>query len=315
MKSVKVRVPATTANCGPGFDAIGIALNFYNEMELTLLPEEGLEVLVEGVGAGLLPADESNVIVKTIRTFFDRLEREFHSSLDHFKGMRIKMNNQIPLSRGLGSSAAAIAAALTAANEISGAKFSKEDIFVMATAIEGHPDNVAPAIFGGVTLSVASETSKTTDDEPQVHCLKFLPEAKFSLVAVIPEFELPTNLSRQALPEVVPFADAVFNISRVALLTGALLQGRLDYLKYALEDKIHQPYRQKLITGMSDVLSAAKDKGALGAVISGSGPCLIAFAENNEDAIGQAMVSAFEKHNVKAEYLKLTIDEEGAKVV
>lgn len=318
IKSVRVRVPGSTANCGPGFDSIGIALSVYNEMELTLLPEKGLEVIIKGAGEGLLPTGEENIVIKAIRLIFERLEKDWQFSLkSRFQGMRIRMNNHIPLSRGLGSSAAAIVAALLAANEVTGSKFSKNDIFTMATAIEGHPDNVAPAIFGGITLSISEGQylSKAKNNQSHVHCLKFLPAVKFSLVAAIPEFELSTKLARQVLPQSVPLSDAIFNISRTALLVGALCQGELDYLKYALQDKIHQPYREKLIIGMSEVLAAATEAGALGAVLSGSGPCLIAFAENNEDNIGRAMVKAFEKHNVKAGYLILAIDNEGAQVV
>ncbi|MDR1702998.1 MAG: homoserine kinase [Sporomusaceae bacterium] len=311
MKSVKVRVPGTTANCGPGFDTIGIALSVYNELELSLLPEKGLEIIIAGTGAAVLPRDEKNIVLEAIGLLFDRLAKEFHySPRADLPGLRLKMDNQIPLARGLGSSAAAIVAALVAANAISGAKFSQEDILAMATQMEGHPDNVAPAIYGGVTLSITAETSGE-----RVRCLKFLPAAKFSLVVAVPEFELATKLSREALPNVVPLRDAVFNISRAALLTGALALGKLEYLKEALDDKLHQPYRQKLITGMSDVFKAATDNGALGAVLSGSGPCLIAFTESNEDAIGSAMVDAFGKHNVQAKYLNLAIDAQGAQVI
>lgn len=304
--SVKVRVPGTTANCGPGFDAVGIACTIYNELELILSDEGSLVIEIEGEGKGIIPTDNENVVYQVIESVLAKVGKKY-------QGIHIKMNNQIPLSRGLGSSAAAIVAGLFAANEATGNILSKDDLLDMATAIEGHPDNVAPAIFGGITTSVM--------EDEQAHYLRFLPPAKLSMVLAIPDFNLSTHAARQVLPQTVPFKDAVFNISRTALVIGALCQGEFQHLRYALGDKIHQPYREHLIPGMGQVFDAALGKGALGVALSGAGPCLIAFAQDPCDEsdrckeIGLAMVEAFTNNEIAAKYLVLDIDTEGAKVI
>lgn len=298
--TINIRVPGTTANCGPGFDTVGIACTIYNDLELTLCDEEGISLEVIGEGAGFIPSNESNVVVKAIRMILSKTGYKA-------KGIKLKMINNIPLARGLGSSAAAIVGGLVGANEITGKHFTKEDILNMATAIEGHPDNVAPAIFGGITVSIM--------DSGSAKYLRFLPQKNFLMVAVIPEFNLSTRAARKVLPDTVPYADAVFNVSRSALLIGALCTGEMQLLSYALEDRLHQPYREKLIPGMSQVLSAARQAGALGAVLSGAGPCLLAFSNNNPDEIGQAMVKAFNIHKVNARYQILQIDQQGAIII
>lgn len=298
--TVKVRVPGTTANCGPGFDAVGIACTLYNDLELTLNDQGGISLAVTGEGAGAIPADGSNVAVKAIQMVLARTGCQRN-------GIHLKMVNNIPLARGLGSSAAAIVGGLVAANELTGNTLTKEDILNMATAIEGHPDNVAPAIFGGITVSIM--------DSGNAKYLRLLPPKAFSMVAVIPEFNLSTKAARKVLPDSVPFADAVFNVSRAALLIGALCTGELKLLIHALEDRLHQPYREQLIPGMAQVLAAARQTGALGAALSGAGPCLLAFATDNADEVGKAMVKAFNIHKVPARYQVLSIDEQGAVII
>ena len=298
--AVKVRVPGTTANCGPGFDAVGIACTIYNELELILSEQGSLVIEIEGEGQGIIPADENNIVCQVIKTILEKVGATY-------QGIHIKMVNQIPLSRGLGSSAAAIVAGLFAANIATGNTLSKDDILDMATVIEGHPDNVAPAIFGGITTSIIQGD--------QARYLRFVPPEKLSMVVAIPNFNLSTHAARNVLPQTIPFQDAVFNISRTALVIGALCQGEFHHLRYALEDKIHQPYRKHLIPGMQQVFDAALKNGALGAAISGAGPCLIAFAQENCDQIGVGMVQAFASNHIAASYLVLDIDTEGVKVI
>lgn len=298
--TVKVRVPGTTANCGPGFDAVGIACTIYNELELTLSRKGSLVIEIQGEGTEMIPTDEKNIVWQVIQIVLKKVGKEY-------QGIHIKMVNQIPLSRGLGSSAAAIVAGLVAANVATGTTLNNDELLDMATAIEGHPDNVAPALFGGITTSVMKGA--------QVHYLRFLPPAKLSMVVAIPDFNLSTHEARQVLPQSVPFADAVFNISRTALVIGALCQGEFHHLRYALEDKIHQPYRKHLIPGMQQVFDTAIEKGALGVAISGAGPCLIAFTQDHCDEIGAGMVQAFASNHIKASYLVLAIDAEGAKII
>ena len=298
--TVKVRVPGTTANCGPGFDAVGIACTVYNELELSLCEKGTIRIEIVGEGKDSIPNGKDNIICQAVQTVLDRVGKSY-------EGIYLKLYNNIPLARGLGSSAAAIVAGLFAANAATGNILTKEEIFHMATEIEGHPDNVAPAIFGGITISVMQ------DNQPSY--LRFMPEKSLNMVVAIPEFNLSTHKARQVLPTSIDIKDAVFNISRVALLIGALCKGEFHHLRHALEDKIHQPYRQHLIPGMQQVFNAAIAKGAYGAAISGAGPCLIAFSEANCDDIGIAMVEAFANNKINANYVVLNIDPDGAKVI
>ncbi|WP_314762354.1 homoserine kinase [uncultured Selenomonas sp.] len=301
-RTIRVRVPGTSANCGPGFDAIGVACTIYNDLELTLKGEEGLIIEIEGEGAANIPADERNIVLRAIRTILKRAHRE-----DEVKGFHIRMTNHIPLSRGLGSSAAAIVAGLKAANALLGNRFSRRELLQMATNIEGHPDNVAPAIFGGFTISVVTRG--------RVECFSLMPRMPLKLVVAVPEFPLSTRLARSVLPEQVKMKDAVFNLSRAALLVAALTKGQPRFLRNAFADALHQPYREKLIPGMKDVFRAACRTGALGASLSGAGPCLIAYTLENEEAVGQAMVEAFKEHEIKAHALQLSLDAHGARIL
>lgn len=299
MTTVKVRVPGTTANCGPGFDTLGIACSIYNELTLTLQAQGGLTIEISGEGRGQIPADESNIAYQAAEAVLRRVGA-------HYDGIAIAMHNNIPLARGLGSSAAAIVAGLAAANAATGGTLSREELLAMATAMEGHPDNVAPALLGGITVSMMC------DDVPK--SLRFETATPLKLVVAVPQFGLATKVAREALPETVPFGDAVFNVSRTALLTAALCRGEPEFLKYAFADRLHQPYRQKLVPGLAEVLAAAVEAGAVGSALSGAGPCVVAFALTGETAIGRAMTAAFNQSGVQAEYLVLDIDSHGAKV-
>jgi len=300
--AAKVRVPGTTANCGPGFDALGMACTVYNELELVLSEQGNLEIEVEGEGRQIIPRDERNIAFQAVGRVLERV------GLRHkFQGVRISMRNNIPLARGLGSSAAAIVAGLVAANAATGNQLEAGEVLNLAAELEGHPDNVAPALLGGITVSVMSGGRAQT--------LRFQPPDGLALVVAVPEFVLPTKTARQALPQSVPFQDAVFNVSRTGLLVGALCTGQLDYLRLALEDRLHQPYRQRLIPGMRDVFAAALEDGALGVAISGAGPSLVAFSSGKAEAIGTAMVEAFQRHKIKASYTVLNVDKEGARLM
>lgn len=299
-RTVAVRVPGTTANCGPGFDALGMACTIYNDLELTLYKDPRLCIEVEGEGVEAIPSDARNIAWKAAQLLLRRADAPF-------RGARMRMLNRIPLARGLGSSAAAIVAGLVAANAAIGAPFDRRALLQMATELEGHPDNVAPALYGGVTASVMADGRAET--------LSFLPARPLRLIVAVPDFNLSTKRARQALPEHVSLADAVFNVSRAAQLVAALCKGELRYLAHALEDRLHQPYRLPLVPGMQDVLAAARRAGAFGAALSGAGPCLIAFAEADAEEIGAAMVAAFVPHGVKARSLVLDIDEKGAEII
>ena len=301
-KSIKIRVPGTSANCGPGFDCLGVSCTIYNELELTLLQENNLEIYVEGEGAENIPTDERNLAWRSIQVFLRRVKAE-----EDFRGAIIRMKNGVPLSRGLGSSAAAIVGALKAANVILGNPFDRRGLLQIATDIEGHPDNVAPAIYGGFTVSLLHEGIPES--------FSFLPRVSVKLVVAVPDFHLSTKDARNALPAEVPMKDAVFNVGRASLLVGALMKGNLPFLRYAFDDALHQPYRAKLIPGMYDVFEAARNEGAIGAAMSGAGPCIIAYTTNHAAAVGDAMVEAFRRHEVNARALVLDIDKRGAHIV
>lgn len=298
-KSVTVRVPGTTANCGPGFDSLGIACSIYNELTMELTENEFLEISVEGAGAEDISDGPDNIVWTSVKLFLERAGLK-----ERYRGARMHMVNQVPLSRGLGSSATAIVTGIYAANAFCGSPMSKHDMLQLATEMEGHPDNVAPALYGGFTISTMKDGRADT--------MSFMPKLDLKLIVAVPDFYLSTSKARAVLPEKITRAEAIYNISRAAMLAASLARGDREYLASAIDDAIHQPYRAQLIPGMYDVFEAARNAGAFGAALSGAGPCVIAFAENGTEAIGMAMKEEFAKHNVKAEILQLSIDKQGA---
>ena len=301
----RVRVPGTSANCGPGFDCLGLAATIYNYLDLTLIRSGKVIVESTGEDAENIPRGRRNLTWQAVSRLLKEVGRA-----DEFKGAIIRMKNNVPISRGLGSSSTAIVAGLVAANEIVGAPLNRQDLLRLATELEGHPDNVAPALFGGFTVSVM--------DKGEVQTFSFQPRVKLKLIVAVPDFELSTRLARKVLPRNVSMKDAIFNISRASMLIAALVEGREDLLPLAFDDALHQPYRKKLVPGMSEVFEAAKSAGALGAAISGAGSCLIAFTtvrSRLEDKIAAAMVEAFKAADVKAKALILDVDRRGAQVL
>lgn len=301
-KSVTVRVPGTTANCGPGFDCMGIACTIYNELTLTLLKEPVLDIQVTGEGAEHIPTDDRNIVWRSIQQLLIK------AGVDRtYLGARIRMDNQVPLSRGLGSSATAIVAGIKAANVFLGNVFSRRQLLQIATDIEGHPDNVAPAIFGGFTVSAIRNG--------RAECFSLIPRIPLKLVVAVPDFFLSTKAARQVLPKEIPMKDAIYNIGRAGMLVAALCKGNKEFLRTAIDDALHQPYRAKLIPGMYDVFKAARQAGAYGAAMSGAGPCIIAFAVEEPERVGKAMQDEFARHGVTAKILQLEIAEKGAYAV
>jgi homoserine kinase len=281
---------------------VGLACTLYNSFTLSFADRPQIALDVTGEGAGLLKPQEGNFAVRAIR----RLQAEVGAAPD---GLAIKMQNAIPLSRGLGSSAAAIVAALASANYLLGEPLDKESLFTLATELEGHPDNVAPALYGGVTVSFLS------DKKP--FCFRIRPPAGLRLVAAVPDFPLPTKTARKALPARVAHRDAVFNLSRAALLAASMCGEDFSLLGYALEDKLHQPYRSKFIPGMADVFARARQAGAFGCFISGSGPTLMAFVPDTADAalIGEQMCAGFAAAGRRAVSHVLSLTGEGVRLV
>lgn len=300
---VTVRVPATSANCGPGFDCLGLACTLYNEFTYERLPlEQGVQVVSEGQGSGQLPEGRSNLAAQSFFALWEKLKQPK-------TGLKITSRIRVPVSRGLGSSSTAIVAGLTAANALAGNPLTKADLVTEATKIEGHPDNVAPAILGGITVNVM--------EGGRVESLKIALARPLKLVVLVPDMPLPTSKARAALPRTVPHKDAVYNASRAALLVGSLMSGDYEFLTTALEDRLHQPYRLPLIPGAKEALEAARKAGAYNGIISGAGSTLMAYVPEDGDPmkVGKAMEEPFKKRNIGTTIHLLDIDSEGAKVM
>lgn len=296
MNSVKVRVPASTANLGPGFDSLGMALGLYNEVELALAEET--TVAIEGEGSDTLKRDASHLVLRSAA----QLAAEAGKSVS---GWNLTQMNHIPLARGMGSSSAAIVAGVVAANELLHAGCSSEALLDLAARIEGHPDNVAPALYGGLTVCCAND---------ELSCLP-LPAPDLRVILAIPDFELSTEAARKVMPQTIPHSDGVFNATHVAMVVASLTSGRYDLLGCAMHDKLHQPYRAHLVPGFQEVIDAACAAGAYAACLSGSGPTMAAFAGCNEQEIAAAMCQAFLEAGVQCKTLVVPVDAEGATVL
>jgi homoserine kinase len=296
MKKIVVKVPATSANLGAGFDTLGIALNLYNEFII----EESDSIEIETYPKiKEFENPEKNLFVRVLKETCEYLGNEFH-------GVKVKQVINIPVARGLGSSATAIVAAIVAGFTANKKNLTDEDFFKIAYKFEPHPDNLLPAWKGGL-ITACIDSGITYYNQ-----IDFPEEIK--AVVVVPDFELSTEEARKVLPENIPLKDGIFNVQRISLFISALCNRKYDLLKVAMDDKFHQPYRKKLIAGFDDVLNAALKSGALGASLSGAGSTIIALALNNFDEIGKSMIEAFKRNNINADYKVLSVDKEGTKV-
>ncbi|WP_188700798.1 homoserine kinase [Microbacterium nanhaiense] len=264
MRTVEVRVPATSANLGPGFDTLGLALSIYDELTVSALDGHEIDIAVEGTGAAEIPTDASNLILRTIRYAYEAVGRQA-------PGIRIRARNGIPHGRGLGSSGSAVVAGLLAAKGLLDgvATFSDADLLRLATEIEGHPDNVAPALFGGLTIA-------WTDDEMPRH-KKLLVHRGVSPLVFVPDRTMSTSTARSVLDPAVSREDAVFNVSRSALLIAALTQSP-DLLMAATEDRLHQNSRAAAMPETDSLVRALRAAG-FAAVVSGAGPSVLVLAD------------------------------------
>ncbi|HUW22724.1 MAG TPA: homoserine kinase [bacterium] len=313
MKRVKVRVPATTANLGPGFDVLALALRLYNTVEMEVgsgKSEKKLQIDIVGEGEDNLPRDRRNIVYRAAKLVFDR----FHFAP---RTLHIKLVNRIPLASGLGSSAAARIGGLASANRLCGGRLSREELLNLAAEIEGHADNVSAAMVGGLTVSCIS--SPKGRKGKKIEIVKLDPPGNLSCVVCIPNFQIMTSRARKILPRTVKFEQAVFTSSRVAMLLAALIRKRYELLGMAMEDRLHQPYRRRLVKGMEVVFEEALRAGALGVSLSGAGPSILAFTASSPpscaEKVGKAMRKAFAKHKVESRYLVLGIDKQGTKIV
>jgi len=304
-----VKVPATSANLGPGFDALGLALDLWNETEFCLAGSFSLHI--EGEGSNRLAINEKNLIVLSARKLYESVNKRMPA-------LNIRCINHIPLSSGLGSSAAAILTGLLGANALLGSPVFNEEILNLAVEIEGHPDNVAPALLGGLVASTMEEgkviAHRLTVGSESMSSQGDHAGSPLHLTVVLPEFNLSTRQARAVLPDQVPMKDAVQNISRAVLLTEAFRTGNLALLGRAMSDRLHQPYRVPLIPGAQEAMDAAKQAGAAAVALSGAGPSLIAFSANRNASIGAAMTRVFESVGLMTRIFELEVTQKGAQI-
>ncbi len=280
---IKVTVPASTANIGPGFDTLGLALNMYNVYEFEEI-SEGLTI--EGCPDKF--KNEDNLVYKSFQRAAEIIGR-------NVKGLKISMHTDIPVSRGLGSSSACIVGGVFGANALLNGNLSKHELFKIAVDIEGHPDNIAPAVYGGLTASIVE------GGEP--YCVNYNISEKLEFCALIPDFETSTSEARKLLPDEVSFRDAVFNVSRIAVLLKALEEGKSEVINAALQDRLHQKYRKTLIYECDEVQKICEENGTTAFFISGSGPTLMNIIENSDftNKIKNSIINL--KHNWEIRYL------------
>ncbi len=292
VKSVTAAVPATSANLGPGFDCLGLALDLWSRVTIALDDRNG------GDG-GRDPM--ASMALTAARLFFERLGEGGD------RGLSARYEGDIPVARGLGASAVARVGGLLAANALAGDRLDRDGLLALATEMEGHADNAAPAIFGGLQVCVV-------EDGRVLHAGVALPRGLFA-VLFVPQLRMPTRESRRLLPDSLSRADAVHNISRAALLVAALARGRFDLLDAATQDKLHQPARSQLFPAMFDIFAAAKGAGAHCAYLSGGGSALCALATANQQEIADAMLEAARERQTAGHTIITEPTERGAEIV
>ena len=310
---VSVKVPATSANIGPGFDCLGLALPIYNTVtiEETVLPGTGIEInmmtedeeSIDEIIFGDIPRDENNIVYKAVEMLYNSIGQEPSE-------LKINIQSQIPITRGLGSSAAVIVGGLIAANKLLGSPADETALLSIATEVEGHPDNVAPAILGGFVLA-------SQEDDGSIVYRKLKWPNEWYITVCIPDFELSTNIARSVLPESVPMQDAIFNTKHLAMLIDAVNTKDEKLMKVALHDKLHQPYREKLVPGMKEIMEAFKhEDGVLGCVLSGAGPTMLIISHKYDlDKIKLTVKEIWEPQSVKVDIRTLKVEQNGAEII
>lgn len=307
---VSVKTPATIANMGPGFDSFGLALPLYNvvSVEETVLPGTGIEINIineKNNEDGLIdiPTDKNNIVYKAIELLYNFIGQNPNE-------LKITIKTQIPVSRGLGSSASVIVGGLIAANELLGRPADEKVLLSIATEIEGHPDNITPAFVGGMTMA-------SWEEDGSVIYRKLPWNDEWKLMICIPDYELNTEISRSVLPKEIPMTDAVYNLKRSAMFVEALYAKDEELLKMALKDKLHQPYREKLVPGMSEIMNNLKHtNGVIGTVLCGAGPSvLIIYNGIGVSEIKEIVTNSWNYFNVKTNFLNLPIEKEGAVIL
>ncbi|MEW9700116.1 homoserine kinase [Paenibacillus sp. SI8] len=282
MHKVRVKVPASTANLGPGFDSLGMAFNLYAWIDMAISDTTTIQLIGDQMNG--VPTDKSNLIYKVAQMVFEQ------AGVSHPE-LAITMYSDIPLTRGLGSSASAIVGALAGANALIGNKLTQDELFQIATRLEKHPDNVGASLFGGIVVAFW--------DGERAEAIRLEPDVNLEALVAIPAFQLSTEKARSVMPQQVSMKDAVFNLSHSSLLVAALSTGNLGMIRHAMKDALHQPYRAALIPGMNTILEQADQHGALGVALSGAGPTMLALVDARSEQ--KAELEAFLKETLQKE--------------
>ena len=306
---ITVKVPATSANLGPGFDCLGLALPIYNEItvEETVMPGSGVEINIidetEKYDILSIPKDENNIVYKAIELLYNFIGQTASD-------MKITIKTNIPVTRGLGSSAAVIVGGLMAANELLGSPADDAVLLSIASEVEGHPDNVTPAMMGGFCVA-------SLDEDGSVSYSKILWPENWKLTVLIPDYELDTKIARSILPEFISIPDAAFNIRKASMLIDAVYRQDSELMKKCLKDKLHQPYRTELIKGFKELTELLENKDdILGCVISGAGPTILVISKNDGfEKVENEVKQIFADYNVNCDIRTLDIENEGSKVI
>lgn len=299
LQVVRVWAPASSANLGPGFDCAGLCLSLYHELTVSEFPGEGFEIRLSGEGVDTLPRDQANLVYGTMCHAFE--------AAGYRPGrLAIDSRSEIPLARGLGSSAAAALAGLAAGFALAGGGGDRPALLDMAMGMEGHADNAAPCLYGGFTLALRCADG--------VHCVRLDAPAGLVAVVAIPDFALSTHRAREVLPRTVTLEDAVCNQARLAMLVAAMATGQVALLGEAMVDRLHQPYRAPLVPGFEAVCAAATEAGALGVALSGSGPTVIALTRDGHGPVAEAMRDSWSREGVRARVQRLDVDSHGLRV-
>lgn len=309
---VSVKVPATTANIGPGFDCLGMALPLYNTItiEETVLPGTGVEINVISESSAIdelalehIPLDENSLVYKAVELLYN--------SIGQTPGeLKINIHSSIPVARGLGSSASVVVGALIAANELLGHPADEVALLSIASELEGHPDNITPAIIGGLVLA-------SQEDDGTVIYRKLEWPSEWAITVCIPDFELSTDIARSVLPKEVPMKDAIFNAQRLGMFVQAVYTKDTELMKLALKDKLHQPYRMKLMPGLDKIMDNLRFiDSVLGCVISGAGSSILVISEKNDlDKIKNVVKETWADQNIKCEIRTMNVEQNGAQIV
>ncbi len=309
---VSVKVPATSANIGPGFDCLGMALPIYNIVTIdeTVLPGTGVEINIlsneediDNILTDHIPKDENSVVYKAVELLYNSIGQTPSE-------LKINIETSIPVTRGLGSSAAVIVGALIAANTLLGNPADESALLSIATEIEGHPDNVTPAIVGGLVMS-------SLENDGSIVYRKLNWPDEWAITVCIPDVELATEISRSVIPKEVPIEDAVFNLKRMGMFVEAVNTHDTELMKLALMDRLHQPYRQKLVPGLKELSEAFKhDEDVFGCVLSGAGSSMLVISKHSAvEKVDSVIQETMNNLNIKADIRTLKIAEKGATIL